>query len=143
MSAKELPTFTVDVGADRFPVHLELTIPFRREAKKLFSKEELERLVEHVAQFRELGTVIPDTGGLRKLRWAMGTRGKSHGARVIYYFGGDHMPLYLLSVYTKAQRENLSPAARKAAKKFVMELKNRFAPDLRRKQLRVIEGDAS
>ena len=57
----------------------------------------------------EKGAVIPQSGGLRKVRMRLPGRGKSGGARVIYL----HLPRYeaivLFYVYTKAQRENLSP----------------------------------
>ena len=49
---------------------------------------------------------------MRKLRWARGGRGKSGGVRVIYYFHGDAMPLYLLTVFGKNERDNLSKAER-------------------------------
>ena len=55
------------------------------------------------------GDVIPQSGGLRKVRMRLPGRGKSGGARVIYL----HLPKYdtivLFYLYTKAQRENLSP----------------------------------
>lgn len=51
------------------------------------------------------------TGGVRKLRWRRGDHGKSGGVRVIYYFY-DHMPLYLLTLFAKGERANLSKAER-------------------------------
>jgi hypothetical protein len=52
------------------------------------------------------------TGGVRKLQWALGGRGKSGGARVIYDFHSEAMPLYLLAAYGKNERANLSKAER-------------------------------
>lgn len=49
---------------------------------------------------------------MRKLRWACGARGKSGGVRVIYYFHSDAMPLYLLTMFAKNERANLSHAER-------------------------------
>lgn len=49
---------------------------------------------------------------MRKLRWARGGRGKSGGVRVIYYFYSDAMPLYLLTLFAKNERANLSKAER-------------------------------
>lgn len=54
------------------------------------------------------------TGGVRKLRWRKGNRGKSGGVRVIYYFHSEAMPLYLLTVFGKNERANLSKAERNA-----------------------------
>ena len=44
------------------------------------------------------------TGGVRKLRWGRGARGKSGGVRVIYYVHSDLMPLYLRTLFTKMRR---------------------------------------
>ncbi len=52
------------------------------------------------------------TGGVRKLRWARGSRGKSGGVRVIYYFHSNRIPLYLLTMFAKNERANLNKAER-------------------------------
>lgn len=52
------------------------------------------------------------TGGVRKLRWGRQGRGKSGGVRVIYYVHSDLMPLYLLTLFAKNERANLSKAER-------------------------------
>ncbi|MCA9641250.1 MAG: hypothetical protein KC492_11170 [Myxococcales bacterium] len=54
----------------------------------------------------EVGDVIPGAGGARKVRWALGARGKSGGARVIYYVGS--VVIYLLALYTKGSKSNLT-----------------------------------
>ena len=58
------------------------------------------------------GDLIEGTGGVRKLRWGRDGRGKSGGVRVIYYFHGEAMPLYLLTMFVKNERANLSKAER-------------------------------
>jgi hypothetical protein len=52
------------------------------------------------------------TGGVRKLRWGRGAQGKSGGVRVIYYVHSDSMPLYLLTIFAKNERANISKAER-------------------------------
>ena len=107
------------------PITIVDTAAFEGAAKKLFSEPELERLRDYVARFRELGAVIPDTGGVRKLRWAsQNNRGKSSGARIIYYFLDDDFPLYLIAAYAKNKKSNLSEAEKKAARKFVDAIKS-------------------
>jgi hypothetical protein len=49
---------------------------------------------------------------VRKLRWSRGGRGKSGGVRVIYYYHSDALPLYLLTLFAKNERANLSKAER-------------------------------
>lgn len=58
------------------------------------------------------GDVMEGTGGVRKLRWARGGRGKRSGVRIIYYVYSDAMPLYLLTLFAKNERANLSKVER-------------------------------
>ena len=52
------------------------------------------------------------TGGVRKLRWPREGRGKSGGVRAIYFFYNDGMPLYLLTIFGKNEKGNLSQGER-------------------------------
>jgi hypothetical protein len=52
------------------------------------------------------------TGGVRKLRWRRGGQGKSGGVRVIYYYHDDLMPLYLLTLFAKGDKANLTKTER-------------------------------
>jgi len=55
----------------------------------------------------ESGDEIPGTGGVRKLRFGFRGRGKSGGARVIYYYFDKDNPLYALLIYGKNEQVNL------------------------------------
>ena len=83
-----------------------------RCAAKLLSAEERSGVVAYLAANPKAGDLMQGTGGVRKLRWARGGRGKSGGVRVIYYFHSEAMPLYLLTVFGKNERANLSKAER-------------------------------
>ncbi len=48
------------------------------------------------------------TGGIRKLRWSAQGKGKSGGVRVIYYHRNESMPLFLLTLFGKGEKANLS-----------------------------------
>ena len=52
----------------------------------MMSDSEREELVVFLGANPAAGEIIPETGGVRKLRWALAGRGKRGGARVIYYF---------------------------------------------------------
>ncbi len=118
------------------------TQPFTRAAKKLLSEAEKKQLKEEVAQIRELGNLIPGTGGLRKFRWARdNNKGKRGGARVIYYYMDDEVPLYLMGVYAKNEKETLSAKEKKEARAAIAAIKSDLTdPVKRRAHLRVIEG---
>jgi hypothetical protein len=79
--------------------------------------------VNFIARNPEAGDVIPETGGVRKLRWGRAGSGKRGGARVIYFYHDARRPLYLLMVYAKAQQEDLSPDEKRAVRKLVGILK--------------------
>jgi hypothetical protein len=63
--------------------------------------------------------VIPGTGGARKARAARGGRGKSGGARIIYYVVTRRGVLYLLDVYAKSAKEDLTNAEKREIRKLV------------------------
>ena len=68
------------------------------------------------------------TGGVRKLRWAVSGRGKRGGARVIYYYHGDELPVFLLDAYAKKEKANLTQAERNAIRQLVPMLVAGFTP---------------
>ena len=70
------------------------------------------------------GNEIPGTGGVRKLRFATLGRGKRGGARLIYFHGGEHMPVYALLAYAKSAKTDLSPLERRAVRAVVAALKS-------------------
>lgn len=58
------------------------------------------------------GVVMKETGGIRKMRFAIGGRGKSGGVRVVFYYHSDSVPVFLLAVFAKNEKDNLSKAER-------------------------------
>ena len=95
---------------------------YTRRAEKRLSARERQELIEYLAERPRSGDLMEGTGGVRKLRWGRGDRGKSAGVRVIYYFHSDAMPLYLLTVFGKNERTNLSKAERNALSSLVKQL---------------------
>ena len=67
--------------------------------------------------------MIPDTGGVRKVRWVRAGSGKRGGVRVVYFYHDAGRPLYLLMVYAKARREDLSPDEKRAVRALAAVLK--------------------
>lgn len=94
---------------------------FTREIEKLLSAEEY-RLLQLALLFRpEQGSVIPGTGGLRKLRWMLRGSGKRGGLRVVYYWQKDEMAIYMLLIYRKSQQEDLTSDQIKLLKRLIRE----------------------
>lgn len=85
---------------------------YRRRAEKLLDEGERQDIVNYVTAFPKAGDLIRGTGGIRKLRWRRGGKGKSGGVRVIYYFHSESMPLYLLTLFAKNERADLTQAER-------------------------------
>jgi len=86
-------------------------------ANKLFSEEERADIVALVAADPECGDLIRGTGGFRKVRVARKGMGKSGGARVVYIFRNERFSLFLIAVFPKNEKENLSMAERNTLKK--------------------------
>jgi hypothetical protein len=81
-----------------------------RLADKLLSTEERQNLIDYLASHPTAGVIMEGTGGVRKLRWRRNGHGKSGGLRVVYYYHSDIMPLYLLTLFTKGEKANLTRA---------------------------------
>jgi hypothetical protein len=92
---------------------------YQDDASALFTESERNALIEHLSMFPKSGDILVGTGGVRKLRWARGGRGKSAGARVVYYFHDTRIPLYLLAVFGKNEKSNLSKDERNELAKLV------------------------
>ncbi|MGP8243891.1 MAG: type II toxin-antitoxin system RelE/ParE family toxin [Bryobacteraceae bacterium] len=89
------------------------------KSARLLDDAERSRLVMFVGANPDVGDVIAETGGARKLRWPARGRGKRGGVRVIYYFHSEAFPLFLLTVYAKNQKANLTKAERNEFKKLL------------------------
>ena len=95
------------------------TKEFLKQSEPLMSDSERAELVAFVGANPEAGEIIPETGGVRKIRWALEGMGKRGGARVIYYYHNERLPVFLLSAYAKNRKANLSKAERNAMKRLV------------------------
>jgi len=93
------------------------------------SDDDLKELQEYLSINPDSGNIIKNTGGVRKLRWALKTKGKSGGIRVLYVDFLFYEKIYLLSVYPKSKKENISEKEKQVIKKLVDQLKD----ELRRK----------
>lgn len=86
---------------------------FLRRAKAIMTDDERMTLVNYVAANPDAGISLG--GGLRKVRIPRAGSGKSGGYRTIYVFGGIHMPIFLITVFAKNEKDNLTRAEQVAA----------------------------
>ena len=99
---------------------------YLRAAEAIFSEIERERIVRMVAANPEGGEVMQGTGGFRKVRVARSGMGKRGGARVIYILRGEDFPIFLIKVYAKNEKENLTRRERNELAKHANEIFARY-----------------
>jgi len=93
------------------------TPTYLRAAEALFGEEEREEIAFTIAANPDAGDIMPGTGGYRKLRFARPGMGKRGGVRVVYLYGGEELPIFLITVYAKSEKGNLTQAERNALRK--------------------------
>jgi hypothetical protein len=116
-------TFVLLEGNLKTAITVGETGEFIRTAKKIMDDLERASIVDFLSRNPEAGEIIEGTGGVRKLRWALPGKGKSGGARVIYYYHSQKIPLYILTVYPNGRKDNLTQAEKNILKKLVVHLK--------------------
>jgi len=98
---------------------------FVRQAQAVWADAEREEFVNYIAANPKAGDLIPETGGVRKVRWNRKGSGKRGGVRVVYFYADPGRPLYLLMVYAKARKEDLSAEEKRTVRAFVADLKGK------------------
>lgn len=80
---------------------------FTQLIKEYLSDEEYGELQQYIMKNPEIGKVIRGSGGVRKVRWAREGIGKSGGIRTIYYWAKARDQVYMLTMYSKSEKENI------------------------------------
>jgi hypothetical protein len=109
--------------ADNDRVELIETSVFTKQITALLSDEEYGAFQSRIAANPEIGALIRGGGGVRKVRVAVGSRGKSGGARVIYYWAVRKNVILLLYAYPKNETADLTP---KQVSQFAKVVKQEF-----------------
>ena len=105
------------------PITVAETALFVGQANGIWDAAEREEFVDFIARNPEAGDVIPETGGVRKLHWRRAGTGKRGGVLVVYFYYDPDSPLYLLLVYAKAEREDITPEETRTVRKLTVVLK--------------------
>lgn len=100
-----------------------ITSIFESQWKRMdLTDDDLRRLQLEILQNPEQGIIMQGTGGLRKIRFALENRGKSGSARVCYIDFVVYETVFLLTVYPKNEKDNLTPKERNDFKAMVESL---------------------
>lgn len=99
------------------------TPQYLRDAKRIgLSARERQSIVECLARNPQKGDVIQGTGGARKIRFAAGGKGTSGGRRVITFYSGAELPVFLLGIFSKNEKIDLTAGERNALKGLLSQL---------------------
>ena len=98
---------------------VELPI-FRTRWKEMgLTDDDLRRLQEQLLADPKVGAVMQGTGGVRKMRFAFEKRGKSGSVRVIYVDFEVYEKIFLITAYSKGEKDNLTDSEKKEIKQLI------------------------
>ncbi len=92
---------------------------FTRLVLHYLSDDEYAELQSHLNAHPEAGSVVPGSGGVRKVRWGTSGKGKRGGVRVIYYLRSKRGQIWMLTIYPKNVREDVPAQALKQMKEVI------------------------
>lgn len=95
---------------------------FTKYIKELYSDDEYLEIQKELMQNPEKGDLMQGTGGLRKIRFGRNS-GKSGGVRILYYYTDEFGRIYLIMVYPKSVKDNITDAEKHVFKKLLETLK--------------------
>ena len=104
-------------------VFIESTL-FSKHLSSYLADGEYQLLQKYLVERPDAGSIVKGSGGVRKVRWGAGGKGKSGGVRVIYYLVGAKDHIHLLVIYGKGEKENVTPADLKRVKVLLEEIEN-------------------
>ena len=84
------------------------TLVFQKRWPLYWSEEERGEFAAHIAEFPNSGDVVPQSGGIRKVRWRRAGTGKSGGVRAIYFTRTAEEEVVLLLIYAKSKTDNIT-----------------------------------
>lgn len=113
------------------PLHTVVEMEqFSSSAKRAsVTEDEIGRIISELAKNPTTGQVIAGTGGARKFRYRGRGKGKSGGYRVVTFFTGDDMPVFLIDIFAKGDRINLSKSERNHLKSILSKIAEAYKRD--------------
>lgn len=81
---------------------------FQKQWPVYWTEEERGAFAAYISAHPNAGDVVPNSGGLRKVRWGRAGSGKSGGVRIIYFTRTAQGEIVLLTLYAKSKTDNLT-----------------------------------
>lgn len=97
---------------------------FTRLLGEYLDDEHYRALQNHLIAHPDSGAILKGSGGVRKLRWPSRGKGKSGGVRVIYYWATVADQIFMLTLYGKSEKEDLSAADLRVIVRLLTEMGN-------------------
>jgi hypothetical protein len=101
---------------------------FSMDATRIFTMAEWEALTQRLSVNPSYGEIIPDTEGIRVLRWPAESQGKGGNVRILYYFRDLNIPLYMLAIYERGERLSPSSTEKRIMRLLVKEVVASYSP---------------
>ncbi|MDK9720670.1 MAG: type II toxin-antitoxin system RelE/ParE family toxin [Rhodospirillales bacterium] len=105
-------------------IKLKATAVFAKRAERILGETGRQALFSFIMENPEAGDVVAGTGGVRKLRWQMPGQGKRGGARVLHLYLKHQNTIWMLDIYSKRDKLDLSPEDVRAVKQLVNAIKD-------------------
>jgi hypothetical protein len=105
---------------------VETPVFIRSAAQAKVSEAELDEIRTLVAENPTAGDAMPGTGGARKLRFAARGKGKSGGYRIVTFYSGEDIPVFLLDIYAKGEKIDLTQEEKNTLKRILQRLADSY-----------------
>ena len=92
---------------------------FQKQWPLYWNEEERGEFAAYVAEFPDAGDIVPNSGGIRKIRWRRAGTGKSGGVRVVYFTRTAEEEVVLLLIYSKAKTNNITGSKLKEIRRVI------------------------
>lgn len=99
---------------------------FYRDARRVLDQAELDAVILYIAYNPMAGTLLPNSDGCRYIRCGAKGHGKGRGGRVVYYYGGDDMPILLVDIFFKGHRDRITASDHARYRKIVEAHRNYY-----------------
>lgn len=116
------------INAKKYWITVAEVQQFSKDAARIFTMAEWEALTQCLSVNPGYGEIIPDTDGIRMVRWPAESQGKGGNVRILYYFRDLNIPLYMLAIYERGERLSPSSTEKRLMRLLVKEVVASYCP---------------